>query len=213
MGAFARVWMAAVCLSPAAVLAQGVQIEVEEEEEETTVVTVERRDRDWTVMGQAGVLAFVGEAARLTSPGPLYGIGFGAELEQGINLELAYQGSTYRTEAGAAGGESGIVQNGGQVAINLGPEFDNVYPFAQFGIQVSRLNVLRPTEAVRDATMTWLPMGVGLSFSIPSDSPADINIGARGTYNFTLDAGAFPTVTEPGAANQLAGSFLVGGRF
>ncbi len=213
MTAIGRAWIVAACLGPAIALAQDVEVEVDEQGRPVGVVA-ERRDRDWTVAGQAGVLAFTGEAARLTTPGPLYGVALGVDVTGGVNFELGYQGSTYKTEAAATGGESGIVQNGAQALVSLGPELENnFFPFAQFGFQVSRLNVLRNVEEVRDATMVWLPMGVGVSYSIPSESAAEISVGARGTYNFTLDSGAFPTVAEPAAANQLTSSLLVGGRF
>jgi hypothetical protein len=213
MKAFGRAWMVAVSLGPALALAQGIEVEIDERTQPVEVTVETRPERRWSVSGQAGILAFAGEAARLTTPGPLYGVAVGVEFTPGVNLEFGYQGSTYNTEAGPAGGDSGIVQNGGQAMLNLGPEIEDFFPFAQFGIQVSRLNVLRNVQEVRDATVAWLPMGVGMMYTIPSDNPADINVGARGTYNFTLDSGAFPTVSEPGAANQFTASALVGGRF
>ena len=53
MTAFGRAWMVAACLAPAIALSQGVQVEVDEQGRPVGVAT-QRRDRNWTVSGQAG---------------------------------------------------------------------------------------------------------------------------------------------------------------
>jgi hypothetical protein len=169
--------------------------------------------RGVVVMGQAGVITHTGEAARLTRPGSTYGIAVGFDLVRGINAELGYLGASYRSDGAASG--VGITENGGQALMKLGPQHRALHPFAMFGLQVTRVNALGGEDiaGVRDATHLKLPMGAGVSYTVPSEADAEITVGARAAYNFTLDAGAFPTLNEPAAANQLLGMAVVGGRF
>ncbi len=177
------------------------------------VAASEPEDRGIVVMGQAGLLTYTGEAAALTRPGTAYGVAVGLDLTRGITAELGYLGASYRTE-----GEDpvGVTENGAQALVQLGPQQRNFHPFALFGLQLSRVNALERGDAnpdVEDATHLKLPMGAGINYTLPSDADAEITVGARAAYNFTLDAGAFPTLNEPAAANQFTGMAVVGGRF
>ncbi len=184
------------------------------DESESKARAIERDDRGIVVMGQAGVLTYTGEAASVTRPGSTYGVAVGLDLTRGITTELGYLGASYRTESD--NGSVGMTENGAQALVQLGPQQRDFHPFAMFGLQLSRVNALERGDVspeVRDATHLKLPMGAGINYTVPSDADAEITVGARAAYNFTLDAGAFPTLNEPAAANQFTGMAVVGGRF
>ena len=184
------------------------------DESESKARASDRDDRGIVVMGQAGVLTYTGEAASVTRPGSTYGVAVGLDLTRGITTELGYLGASYRTESD--NGSVGMTENGAQALVQLGPQQRDFHPFAMFGLQLSRVNALERGDVspeVRDATHLKLPMGAGINYTVPSDADAEITVGARAAYNFTLDAGAFPTLNEPAAANQFTGMAVVGGRF
>lgn len=169
-------------------------------------------------MGQAGLLTYVGEAASVTSPGATYGVSIGTDLTRGINAEIGYVGSSYRTEEGeGVGGRTSLIENGAQALMKVGPEIGQVQPYGMWGFQVSRLNALEAAgennPLVRDATLFKLPLGAGIAWEVPSDAIADVNIGAQAAYNFALDSGAYPTLDDPLASNQFTTTVMVGGRF
>ncbi len=162
-----------------------------------------------SVAGQAGLITYTGEAARLTTPGASYGLSVAYDLIRGVNAELGYVGSSYRVE----GTTGGVSENGADVLMKVGPEYGHFSPFALWGLELSWLGTHGPAEGIQDATLLRLPMGAGLAYTLPSDSPAEVTLGLRAAYLFTLTSGAFPGLAEPFAANQFLSTLSVGGRF
>ncbi len=176
---------------------------------------------NYDVTAQAGLLTFTGEAAGFTSPGVAYGILAGADFLPWLGGELGYQGAAYVTDSRLSPGEDdiGISENGAQLVAKVGPQLGGgLQPYALGGVALSFLNVMDQEtafNAVEDATLIKLPVGAGVDWNI-GGSPnglAQFSVGARATYNITLDSGAFPLADNTSAANQLQTTLQVGARF
>lgn len=172
------------------------------------------RKRNISVQGQTGIMTYAGEAAEITNPGATYGVNIGVGVVPMLNAEIGYQGSVYRTEAGATPEQTTIMENGGQALLKLGPEMGNFRPYAAGGLSVMSLNVVDDEAAgaaVEDSTLVRLPVGLGFDYRFPSANPGDFTLGARGTYNIAVDSGAFPTLDNTASSSIVTGQVVLGG--
>lgn len=178
---------------------------------QTVAAEVRDEGRRGLVAAEVGLSTYAGEAARLTSPGVTYGISAGLELGSGVSAEFGYTGSNY----GLEGSELTVAENGGRLLAKVGPVYGRLSPYGLWGLEVTRLNVVGAGEAggVQDATMVRLPLGAGLDWALPSQGDTEISLGLRAQYLFTLDAGAFPGLGEPNAANQFVTTASLGAIF
>lgn len=170
---------------------------------------------DIDVKGQAGVSAITGEAAAITTPGASYGVAAGIDISEYIGVELGYLGSVYQTEEGVESDQFRILENGAQGLVSFSPEFGMLEPYAFGGVEVTRLSVQESegsSTLVNDDTQVKVPVGLGVNLNIDRDGPADWIVGARGTYDATLESEAFTGLSDS-ASNQLTGSVIIGGRF
>lgn len=181
-----------------------------------------RRVTNYDVSAQAGVLTYTGEAAGFTAPGVSYGVLAGADFLPWLGGELSYQGAAYVTDNRLAPGDDNdvsISENGGQLVAKVGPQLGGgLQPYAVGGLAVSFLDVKDREQAfgvVEDATLLKVPVGAGIDWNIPGNlnDLAQFTVGARATYNFTVDSGAFPTTDNASAADQLQTTLQVGARF
>ncbi len=174
-----------------------------------------RWERRYTVQALGGGMAYAGEAATVTQPGPAYGVAVSGDIVPWIAGEVGYVGASYRTEGIVSRTErSDIVENGGQVAVKLGPPVQsNVRPYALGGISVQRLTVSNEANAgglVGDGTEVRLPVGLGFELN-PGNS--GLTVGARGTYSFSANNNAFSQLGGNSAASTWTGLAQIGGRF
>lgn len=180
-----------------------------------------RRLTRYDVSAQAGLLTYTGEAAGLTSPGVSYGVLAGADLLPWLGGEVSYQGAAYTTDSRLTVGEDDISlsENGGQVVAKAGPQLrGGLQPYALGGVALTFLDVKDREQAfgvVEDATLIKLPVGAGLDWRIPGNlnDLAQFTVGARATWNFIVDSGAFPTATGGAADDQLQTTLQVGAQF
>ncbi|MGA9525813.1 MAG: hypothetical protein WBV82_30420 [Myxococcaceae bacterium] len=172
-------------------------------------------ERRYTVQALGGGMTYAGAAASVTQPGPAYGVALSGDIVPWLAGEIGYVGATYRTEGIISPtARADIVENGGQVAVKLGPPVQsNFRPFALGGVSVQRLSV--SNEAVTDglvidATEVRLPVGVGIELN-PANS--GLTVGARGTYAFSTSNNAFSQLGGNNAAATWTGLAQIGGRF
>jgi hypothetical protein len=68
---------------------------------------------------------------------------------------------------------------------------------------------------VEDATLVKVPLGAGIDWNIPGNlnDIAEFTVGARATYNLTIDSGAFPTTDKATSSDQLLTTLQLGARF
>lgn len=174
------------------------------------------RDEDnFKVTGQAGATAHSGDAAAVTTPGAAYGVQAGFDLTRLFGLEVGYSGAAYQTEQGVEANQFRILENGAQGLASISPNIGMFEPYAFGGVKVNRLSVMEDeavSALVNDATQVKVPLGVGVNFNINRNGPGDWILGARGTYDATLNSNAF-TNLEDSDANAVAGTLLFGGQF
>lgn len=179
-----------------------------------------RKPKPFDVAAQAGLLTFTGEAARFTSPGVSYGVLAGVDVMPWLGGEVSYQGAAYVTDSRlSAGDDIGISENGGQAVVKAGPQLGSgLKPYALGGLALSFLNVKDRESAfgvVEDATLVKVPLGAGIDWNIPGNlnDIAEFTVGARATYNLTIDSGAFPTTDKATSSDQLLTTLQLGARF
>lgn len=206
-------WLApalAVLALPGAALAQDVQ-----------AAQREAQERNLSVSAQAGLLTYTGEAANFTSPGVSYGVLAGLDVTPWLGGEVSYQGAAYVTDGRLSPDDDdiGISENGAQAVAKVGPRLrGNLQPYALGGLNLSFLEV-KDREiafgAVEDAFLVKVPLGAGVDWEIPGDpdSLAQFSLGARATYNLTIDSGAFPQVDDATSASQLLTTLQFGAIF
>lgn len=172
-------------------------------------------ERDVSVLGQAGVLTYTGEAARLTTPGAAYGVAVSTDVVPWVDAELGYQGAVYMTEENIslAGNQFRILENGGQALAKVGPDGLMLEPYVLTGLTVTRQSVIGtpgPEVPVTDGNRFKLPVGAGVDWEIPTRGAGDLRLGARATYNFGLNGAGYTTLSAS-STNQFLGTVQVGG--
>jgi hypothetical protein len=179
-----------------------------------------RENKPFDVSAQAGLLTFTGEAANFTSPGVSYGVLAGMDVLPWLGGELSYQGAAYVTDGRLSPGDNdiGISENGGQAVVKAGPRLGGIQPYALGGLALSFLNVKDRESAfgvVEDATLIKVPLGAGVDWHIPGNMNdiAQFSLGARATYNLTVDSGAFPTTDNATSSSQFLTTLQMGARF
>ena len=216
-----RWWMAVATLAlPAAALAQYEETPEYVDEDQASVTEGEREPRPWKVNGLAGVMSYAGEAASITQPGAAYGVTASGDIASmwGVNLdgEIGYMGGVYNSEELFSADQSTIIENGGQAAVKIGPEFGAFEPYALGGVSVQRLNVADDEATgglIRDGTHTRIPVGVGFDLK-PGGRDSQFTLGARGTYSFATNNSAFEALTpNTNSASTWTGLAEVGGSF
>jgi opacity protein-like surface antigen len=154
-------------------------------------------DRGIEFQALGGVADFTRQAGDILPPGPAYGAALTFEPVSLVGLELAYQGSTFKTDSDLPGAQSRVNQNSGTALIKLSPRFGVAEPYAFGGVGMSILTATgADTRFVQDDTAFSVPVGAGIDFHVPGYANNSLMLGARGTYVFDYNSNAFPTITE-----------------
>lgn len=176
-------------------------------------------DNDLELKALVGAQTFLGDAGLRTTPGAAYGVAAALDLFSMIDGEISYQGAWMGMDS-RTGQDATILENGGQAILMVSPTLGSFEPYAFAGLHLTRLSVLNDSAAtalfVQDATLLRLPVGLGVDW-VPfggqrGKREADLLIGARVKYDFSLAGNAFPGL-ERQSGNPIQATLMVGASF